>query len=703
MRHFQHRQPLGGVDFLAGSVGGDERHLGHEQAFSCLFATKGIIQLLDGHAGQGGPDATVHPPFGEGLGGGLQALGRGRDGIAVAGGDGAIHTGDGCIDILSLAFRQEVRIGAQRRLHRQHRPAGLHRRLGEQARRHIVLGVDQGVTQHVGHLVLGQAIGWLDRHLLLHPSGGLAGGDGQQAVGVHREGDADAGRASRHVGNAAQHETGQRAVLVDHLALALQHMDGHGGLAVLVGGEFLGHGHRDRGVARNDLFHDAAHGLDAEAQRRHVQQQGVGTDGQRLGLQGGADGDHLVRVDVGQGLAAEQVTHLAPHQRHAGRAAHQHHALDFRDLDPGVLDHAPADGHGLVHPGKGQGLQFVAGHGVPGRLAVHLDHPISGGAARQAFLGDAGGGQGLLGLARRDALDAVLLVALGQEALGDGVIDVVAAQSGIAPRGLDLEHALFHAQDGNVEGAAAQIVDGVEPLGGVIQAVGQGGRRGLVDQAQHLEAGQTGGVLGRRAGSVVEIGGNGDHGAVDALALGLFGAGLDGAQDVGRDLHRSQGPPGDLEPHHAAVGGHVQGVGQRAGQGLEVLGAAAHQALDRADHMVGGFQDHPPRVGPHRDGAVVAVIHHGRDQSLAVGIAQNLGRPVAGQRHHRIGGAQVDADRQAAFGFVGGRALAGFMKLQQHARATLRHGFSWRGPLRPAWRGISGGWSGGRPPPDGRR
>jgi hypothetical protein len=57
------------------------------------------------------------------------------------------------------------------------------------------------------------------------------------------------------------------------------------------------------------------------------------------GLQGGADGDDLVRVDALVGLLAtgELLDQLGD-RRHAGRAADEDHVVDVVDRDAGVLD-----------------------------------------------------------------------------------------------------------------------------------------------------------------------------------------------------------------------------------------------------------------------------------------------------------------------------------------------------------------------------
>ena len=70
----------------------------------------------------------------------------------------------------------------------------------------------------------------------------------------------------------------------------------------------------------------------------------------------------------------------------------------------------------------------------------------------------------------------------------------------------------------------------------LVEAVGERGRGRLVDDAQHLEAGDLAGVLGRLALGVVEIGGHGDDRLLDLLAEIGFGGLLHLLQDEGGDL-----------------------------------------------------------------------------------------------------------------------------------------------------------------------
>jgi hypothetical protein len=69
------------------------------------------------------------------------------------------------------------------------------------------------------------------------------------------------------------------------------------------------------------------------------------------------------------------------------------------------------------------------------------------------------------------------------------VVEVVAAQVGVAVGGLDLEDAVAQLQDRDVERAAAQVVDGDPLVLLFIQAVGQRGGRRLVDDPLDFQAG----------------------------------------------------------------------------------------------------------------------------------------------------------------------------------------------------------------------
>jgi hypothetical protein len=81
---------------------------------------------------------------------------------------------------------------------------------------------------------------------------------------------------------------------------------------------------------------------------------------------------------------------------------------------------------------------------------------------------------------------------------------------GVAVGGEHLEDAVADVEDGDVEGAAAEVEDRDLLVLLLVQAVGQRRRGGLVDDALDLEAGDLAGVLGGLALGVVEVGRHGD-------------------------------------------------------------------------------------------------------------------------------------------------------------------------------------------------
>ena len=124
--------------------------------------------------------------------------------------------------------------------------------------------------------------------------------------------------------------------------------------------------------------------------------------------------------------------------------------------------------------------------------------------------------------------------------IDDALVDVVAAEVGVAVGGLDFHDAVADFKDRDIEGAAAEIVDRDGLILLLVQAVGEGGGGGLVDDAHDLEAGDLTGVLGGLALGIVEIGGDGDDGLGDLLAEvglgGLFELGEDHGRDFGRGI-----------------------------------------------------------------------------------------------------------------------------------------------------------------------
>ena len=68
------------------------------------------------------------------------------------------------------------------------------------------------------------------------------------------------------------------------------------------------------------------------------------------------------------------------------------------------------------------------------------------------------------------------------------MVEVIATQGRVSAGGNHFEDTRMQAQQRDVEGSSAQVVDGVQALHPLVQAIGKRGGRGFVDQAQHMQA-----------------------------------------------------------------------------------------------------------------------------------------------------------------------------------------------------------------------
>ena len=224
-------------------------------------------------------------------------------------------------------------------------------------------------------------------------------------------------------------------------------------------------------------------------------------------------------------------------------AAHEHDAVDVRDVEAGGLHRLVADlerlldqviGHlrELLH--REQRRQRQRALGVPRDVGDRDLDAIDLGELDLRPL------RVLLELLHGHPVlpevDARLLVEGRDQVVHDPSVEVVAAEEGVACGGPDLEDIVVDVEHGDVEGAAAEVVDGDALLQAFVIAVGQRRGGGLVQNLQDLEPRDASRVLCGLALAVREVGGTGDHGLRDRLAEVVLGDPLHLLQDDGRDL-----------------------------------------------------------------------------------------------------------------------------------------------------------------------
>ena len=515
----------------------------------------------------------------------------------------------------------------------------------------VLLGVRLGVVHHVVHFVLGQPAGAGDGDFLLLAGAEVLGLDADDAVGVDVERYLDLRHAARCGRDAFEVEAPQGAVALRHFALALQDVNLDARLVIGGGGERLALALGNGGVALDQPGHDAAEGLDAQRQRRHVQQQHVlHVAGQHAALHRSAHGHHLVRVHRLVRRLAEEALHLLLHQRHAGGAANQHHLVDAAGRQVGVLQRLLARldaaldevlDH-LLEPGAAElGEEVFRAAGVGGDEG-QVD--LAFGHRRQFALGLLGGFlQALHGHGVAAQVDALVALEFVHQPVNDALVEIVAAEMGVAVGGFHLDDVVADVQDGDVESAAAEVVHGNGFVGFFVKAVSQGRGGGFVDDALDVQPGDLAGVLGGLPLAVVEVGGGGDDGLCNLFAQVILGGFFELLQHHGRNFRRRKFLVVNLDAR-VAVAGRLHLVGHHAAFFGDFVEAASHEAFDRIDCFVGIGNGLAACDLPHQAFPVLGEGHDGRGDAVAFAIGDNGRFAAFHHRHDRVGGSQVDSN-----------------------------------------------------------
>ncbi len=217
-------------------------------------------------------------------------------------------------------------------------------------------------------------------------------------------------------------------------------------------------------------------------------------------------------------------------------------------------------------------------------------------------------------------IDAVLFLEAFREVVREQLVEVVAAEFVVSVAGEDFRHVFLHPDYGNVEGAAAEIIDQEGALFSRFAAVGETGRRGFIEDAHDFESGQLAGLAGGLALGIGEVRRDGDNRFFDFVAQGAFRPRDQFPQNKRRYLLRREFP---------------------AAQGQLLV--AAHEPLDTAHGPFGIKQLLVPRAFSHQELAVRCEADARGQEFVRAGRNQSY-FAVQERGDFRVGGSQVDAD-----------------------------------------------------------
>ena len=406
-------------------------------------------------------------------------------------------------------------------------------------------------------------------------------------------------------------------------------MDLNRGLVVCRGREDLALLGRDGGVALDELGEHAAHRLNAKRQRSDVeQQQAFHVAAKHAALNRRADCHALVGVDALEAFLAGQLLDLFLHRRDTARAADQQNLGDIIRGKASVC-------HCLLHGAdsrfnqmRGQLIELCTRQrhvqmlraGCVGRNIRQVD--VRGSHAGQFDLRLLGR---FLQTLHRDLVvrevNALCLLEFVHEVLHDALIEVVAAQMGVAVGGQNLDHAVADIQNRDVERAAAKVIHHDLLLSFLVNAVSQRGRRRLVDDTLDLQARDLARVLGRLTLGVIEICRNGDDSLGNRAAQISLCVSLQLLQDHRGNFLRGVLLAVDVD---LVVGAHVTLDGR---DGALVVRDRL-TLCDLTDHTLAGLRER----------------HNGRGGAVAFRVCDNDGLAAFHNCYTAVGSTKIDAN-----------------------------------------------------------
>ena len=243
-------------------------------------------------------------------------------------------------------------------------------------------------------------------------------------------------------------------------------------------------------------------------------------------------------------------------------------------------------------------------------------------------------------------IDPGFFFELVRKVMDEKHVEIFAAEEGIAIGRLHLEDAVANFKDGNIEGAAAQIIDGDRALLLLVQAIGKCRRGRLVDDAKNFEAGNFAGIFGCLALRVVKIGRDCNNGLGDFLAKMGFSGLFHFLQYEGGNFGRGEFfGVAALNPG-IAIGGFDDFIRHHPDVflGHRIVEAPADQSLDGEESMFGVGNPLAFCRLAGKPFVVAGECDNGRGCPPPFGVLDNLWGRALHNRDAGIGGPKVDTD-----------------------------------------------------------
>ena len=396
------------------------------------------------------------------------------------------------------------------------------------------------------------------------------------AVGIDIEGYLDLRHAARCGRDAVQLEASQRLVVRRHFTFALQHVDIHAGLTVRRGGEHLRLLDRNGGIALDQAGEYAAQRFNAQRKRSYIQQDNIlHIAAEYAALNGSADRYALIGVDSLIGLLAGDALYGFLNRRNTGGAAHQNDLIDIACGNARIAHRLTHGRQRLFNQISGQFVELRAGDGYIQMLRTGCIRGDEGQIyvyAHQTGKFDLRLFSGFLQTLQRHTIltqiDVVFLLEFFRDVVDQALVEIIAAQMGIAAGRQYFEDAVADFHQRYIERAAAQVVHQNLMRVALVQTVCQCGRGRLVDDTLYIQTRDTTRVLRRLTLRIGEVCRNGDDRIRHGFAQIAFGVRLQLLQDHRADFRRGVGTIVNVYlviGAHAALDGNdgAFGVGNR--------------------------------------------------------------------------------------------------------------------------------------------